>query len=122
MELVHKSLTLALFGISIATLIGRELCFKLAADQTARRGAGATQSMARPAFWLGVLVGATAFAAWIAVLQRAPLAIAYPIVAATYAGVPIASALLFRERLTRTQMLGTGFVAAGVVCVTIAGM
>jgi drug/metabolite transporter (DMT)-like permease len=119
---LHATLTLALFGLSIATLIGRELFFKLAADQTARRGNAALQSLARPAFWAGIVLGATAIVAWVAVLQRAPLAIAYPIVAATYAGVPIASALLFRERLTRTQLLGTGFVVAGVVCVTIAGM
>jgi len=118
----HGAVTLGLFGLSIATLIGRELLFKLAADQTVRRGDLPSRSFARPAFWAGVLVGATAFAAWVAVLQRAPLAIAYPIVAATYAGVPIASALLFGERLNRTQILGTGFVAAGVVCVTIAGM
>ncbi|HTO56125.1 MAG TPA: EamA family transporter [Myxococcota bacterium] len=118
----QTGLTLALFGVSIATLIGRELFFKLAADQTSQRGAPAAQSFARPAFWAGVLTGATAIVAWVAVLQRAPLATAYPIVAATYAGVPIASALLFRERLTRIQILGTGFVIAGVVCVTIAGM
>jgi drug/metabolite transporter (DMT)-like permease len=122
MRLLDAGLTSALFAISIATLIGRELFFKLAADQTARSGDAAARSFARPAFWAGLGVGAAALVAWIAVLQRAPLAIAYPIVAATYAGVPIASALLFRERLTRTQIVGTGFVAAGVVCVTIAGM
>jgi len=121
-SVLHASVTLGLFALSIATLIGRELFFKLAADQTARRGAAATRFLARPAFWAGLLVGATALVTWVAVLQRAPLAIAYPIVASTYAGVPLASALFFGERLTRAQMLGTGFVAAGVICVTLSGL
>jgi drug/metabolite transporter (DMT)-like permease len=119
---LDSALTLALVGLALGTLVGRELCFKLAADQAARRGGSAGHAFARPAFWLGIVVGATALVTWVAVLQRAPLAIAYPLLASTYAAVPIASALLFGERLSRGQIVGTGFVTAGVVCVMIAGM
>jgi drug/metabolite transporter (DMT)-like permease len=114
--------TSLLLALCIGTNVGRELCFKLAADQTARSGAEATRFLARPAFWAGLLAGATQLVAWVAVLQRAPLTTAYPLLASAYAGVPLASALLFGERLTRGQILGTGFVAAGVTCVAISGM
>jgi drug/metabolite transporter (DMT)-like permease len=116
---LHSALTLALFALAFATLVGRELCFKLAADQTSQRGSAAGASLFRPAFWLGVAVGATAIVAWVGVLQHAPLAIAYPIMASTYAGVPVASALFFRERLSRSQIVGVGFVTAGVACVLL---
>jgi len=116
---LRSTLTLALFALAFATLVGRELCFKLAADQTQRRGGSAGTSVGRPAFWLGIAVGAAAIVTGVLVLQHAPLAIAYPIMASTYAGVPVASALLFRERLTRSQVVGVGLVTAGVACVLL---
>jgi undecaprenyl phosphate-alpha-L-ara4N flippase subunit ArnE len=118
----YTGLTSLLLALCIATNVGRELCFKLAADQTARSGAEATRFFGRVAFWAGLLVGATQLVAWVAVLQRAPLAIAYPLMASAYAGVPIASVLLFGERLTRSQVFGAALVAAGVTCVAVAGM
>jgi len=100
---LRSTLTLALFALAFATLVGRELCFKLAADQTQRRGGSAGTSVGRPAFWLGIAVGAAAIVTWVLVLQ----------------GVPVASALLFRERLTRSQVVGVGLVTAGVACVLL---
>jgi len=116
---LRSAVTLALFALAFATLVGRELCFKVAADQALRRGGAASSSLARPAFWLGLAVGAAAIVTWVLVLQHAPLAVAYPIMASTYAGVPVASALLFRERLTRSQIVGVGLVTAGVACVLL---
>ncbi|HTO71301.1 MAG TPA: EamA family transporter [Myxococcota bacterium] len=122
MKAFDSAFTLGLLALALSTLVGRELFFKLAADQSARRGSSAAGSVARPAFWLGIVTGAAALVTWVLVLQRAPLAIAYPLFASTYAGVPVASALVFGERLSRSQVWGTGFVALGVVCVMIAGM
>jgi undecaprenyl phosphate-alpha-L-ara4N flippase subunit ArnE len=116
---LRSAATLGLFALAFATLVGRELCFKLAADQASRRGGAASASLARPAFWLGIAVGAAAIATWVGVLQRAPLGVAYPIMASTYAGVPVASALLFRERLSRSQVAGVALVTAGVACVLL---
>jgi undecaprenyl phosphate-alpha-L-ara4N flippase subunit ArnE len=59
--------------------------------------------------------------AWVAVLQRAPLTLAFPIMTLTYAAIPMASAFLLNERLGRTQVAGAVLVAAGVICVGVSG-
>jgi hypothetical protein len=45
-------------------------------------------------------------------LEIAPLSVAYPITTLPYAGIPIAGALVFRERLTRGQVAGAVLIAA----------
>ena len=113
---------LALLGFCIVTEIARELSFKRAST-----GAQASTSYVlglakQPLLWLGIAFWAVEVVAWILVLEHAPLSLAYPIMTLTYAGIPLAGALALRERLSRTQMLGAVLVAAGVGCVSLAGL
>jgi undecaprenyl phosphate-alpha-L-ara4N flippase subunit ArnE len=99
----------------------RELSFKAAADQTAN-GENYFQALAgRLVLWLGLTAWAVEVVAWVAVLQRAPLTLAFPIMTLTYATIPLACHWLLKERLSARQAAGAGLVAVGVICVGLAG-
>lgn len=110
--------TLLLLLFCVLTDIARELNFK-AATMTADRGSYVVSLLAQPFLWLGILFWAIELVAWLLVLERARLAIAFPIMALTYAGTPIAAGWVLREHLTRGQKLGAGLVAVGVAIVSL---
>lgn len=56
--------------------------------------------------------------AWIWVLQRAPLTLAYPVVALTFVLVPLGARWLFGEEVGLRYLLGTGLIVAGIVVAT----
>lgn len=115
-------LVLALLGFCILTEIGRELSFKAAANGAELAPRYVIGLALQPLLWAGILFWAVEVVAWVLVLERAPLAIAFPIMTLTYAGVPLAGALVLGEPLTRKQMGGAGLVAAGVICVGLSGL
>ncbi|GAC1347697.1 MAG: hypothetical protein NVSMB18_33520 [Acetobacteraceae bacterium] len=51
---------------------------------------------------------------WALAIERTPLTIAYPFMAVSFALVPLASVLLFREGLSGSQVLGILLIIAGV--------
>jgi drug/metabolite transporter (DMT)-like permease len=59
--------------------------------------------------------------AWVLVLQRSPLSMAFPVMTLSYATVPLAGLVLLRERMTRRQMLGAGLIFSGVLLVAVSG-
>jgi drug/metabolite transporter (DMT)-like permease len=77
--------------------------------------------LVQPFVWIGVSLWTIELVCWILTLQRTPLGVAYPILALTYATIPLASAAFLREQLTRTQIGGAALVAIGVFCVGISG-
>lgn len=119
------STSLGLLAFCIVTEIGRELGFKMASD-----GADGVQGPApyvlalarQPALWLGLVFWAVEVVAWVLVLESTPLALAFPIMTLTYAGIPLAGALVLKERLTKGQIAGTALVALGVACVGLSGL
>jgi undecaprenyl phosphate-alpha-L-ara4N flippase subunit ArnE len=114
---------LALLAFCIVAEVGRELCFKTGAQRAAVREENyATAVLREPIVWIGILAWAVELAAWVMVLQRVPLGIAFPVMALTYAGVPLAGVLLLGERLSRSQVAGAALVAAGVFCVALSGV
>ncbi len=62
--------------------------------------------MARPLLWAGLALWAVELAAWVLTLQRLPLEVAFPLMALSYAAVPLAAHLFLRERLDRRQWAG----------------
>ena len=72
--------------------------------------------------WAGIALWATEMLMWIATLQHLPLGLAYPVMALTFAGVPLAGRLLLRERLEPMQWAGIILVVAGVACVGATGL
>jgi multidrug transporter EmrE-like cation transporter len=114
--------TIGLLAYCIAAEIGRELCFKSAADGAQQATHYAVGLAQRPLLWLGLALWTSEAVALVLALERAPLSVIYPITNLPYAGIPIAGALLFRERLSRSQMAGAALIAVGVVCVGASGL
>ncbi len=112
----------ALLAFCIATEIGRELSFKAASDGAAGQDAYLWSLARQPVLWLGVVFWFVEMVAWILVLERTPLSVAFPFMTLTYAGVPIAGALVLKERLSRSQIAGATLVALGVTCVGMSGL
>lgn len=110
--------TLALLLFCVLTDAGREICFK-SASLRSEPGRYVVSLLTRPFLWLGVLVWAVEAVAWIVALGRAPLAVAFPVMALTYAVTPIAAGLLLRERLTRHQAAGAALVTFGALVVSL---
>lgn len=109
---------LALLAFCIVAEVVRELCFKAGATRAAAGGSGYVRALLRtPLVWAGILAWAVEVVAWVAVLERVPLGIAFPVMTLTYAAVPVAGIVCLRERLARGQLVGAALVAAGVVCV-----
>ena len=114
-------LTLWTYGLllfCVLTDIARELNFK-AATLSADRRTYVVSLLTHPYLWLGIAFWAVEGVAWLLVLESASLAVAFPIMALTYAGTPLAAGLVLGERLTPGQRLGAGLVTAGVLIVSL---
>jgi multidrug transporter EmrE-like cation transporter len=115
-------LTSSLLAFCVVAEIARELCFKAAADRGNCAAHYPTGLAMQPLLWLGLLCWTAEAIGLVIVLETVPLSVAYPITNLPYAGIPIAGALLFRERLTRGQIAGAALIAAGVICVGSSGL
>jgi undecaprenyl phosphate-alpha-L-ara4N flippase subunit ArnE len=114
--------TIGLLIFCVAAEIARELCFKAAANDARSAANYAIAVAQRPLLWLGLAFWIGETIALVLALETVPLSVAYPITTLPYAGIPIAGALLFRERLTSRQMAGAALIAVGVLCVGGSGL
>src|SRR5579871_3915877 len=97
-------------------------CWPVSAmTQNASRASAIFSPLRQPLIWAGIALWAGEVIAWILVLQRTPLSIAYPVMTLVYVGVPFGGVLLLGERISQRQVLGAGFVALGVLCVALSG-
>ncbi|WP_394762642.1 EamA family transporter [Phenylobacterium sp.] len=113
------ALGLLAFCISAETV--QQVSFKMAANAARVAGGSALRLARHPLVWLGAAIWAVESIAWVQVLQRAPLSLAFPIMTLSYAAVPVAGVLLLGERMSRRQVLGASLIFLGVACVGIAG-
>lgn len=100
----------------------QQLSFKLGAARAGEAEGFATSALLQPLIWLGAAIWVVESIAWVLVLQKAPLSLAYPVMTLTYAAVPLAGLLLLKERMSRKQMAGALLIFAGVVCVGASGL
>ncbi|CAN5311802.1 hypothetical protein BH10PSE2_BH10PSE2_20290 [soil metagenome] len=107
----------ALIGLCIAAEIAHELSFKCAANQAGDRPNYAAALAREPWLWAGIGFWVAQTTIWIVVLQSVPLVVAFPLMTLSYAGVPAASALFLRERMSFEQAVGAVLILAGVLCV-----
>lgn len=110
--------TLILMLFCVITDVGRELNFK-AATLRADRDRYVVSLLTHPFLWMGLVLWAVELIAWLLVLERAPLAVAFPVMALTYAGTPLAAGFLLRESLSRGQRTGALLVTVGVLVVSL---
>ena len=117
--------TLALLAFCLMTEIARELCFKRAVDTDEKKEShsGLLRMVATtPLLWLGIAFWVAEMTAWILVLERLPLNIAFPEMSLVYSGVPIASHFLLKESVTARHWLGAGVITLGVALVGLTGV
>jgi drug/metabolite transporter (DMT)-like permease len=110
--------SLALLLFCVLAEIGRELNFK-AASLSADRRRYAASLLSQPLLWFGLALWTAETAAWIGVLAHTRLAVAYPIITLSYAGVPLAASLMLGEPVSRRQKIGAALVTAGVLCIAL---
>ena len=111
-----------LLAFCVTAEIVRELCFKAAANDAHDAPNYALALALRPILWLGLAFWVSEAICLVLVLEKVPLSVAYPITNLPYAGIPLAGALLFRERLTRAQTAGAALITVGVVLVGASGL
>lgn len=114
---------LLLLGCIVAE-VARELCFKTASGPLNRAMTSRDwqAAVANRLLWAGLSIWAVETLAWLAVLQKIPLGIAYPVTAASYAVAPLMGWLLLKERLAPSQIAGVLLVTGGALCVGLSGI
>lgn len=114
-----------LFGLSLACDVGGQLCFKHGVDGIADDTVGGGRWLAAygvavlraPWLWAGIAVYALELVVWLAILERAPLSLAFPIASLNYCGVTVASRFLLNERVGKRRWAGAALITLGVVIV-----
>lgn len=114
--------SISLVGFCIVAEVARELAFKRATDRAGDSKNVALALAREPLIWIGILLWLVETIAWLVVLQHVPLSIAFPAMMLVYASIPAAGALFLGERLSRTQLIGVGFVVVGVGCVSLSDL
>lgn len=109
---------LVLIGFCILTELGREVCFKFAAE----RSSNALRSLLLPVTWIGVVFWAVELFCWMLVLESVPLSIAFPVMALSYAAMALAGAFFFSEKINLRHAFGVLLITAGVICVGMTGI
>lgn len=113
---------LGLLAFCVPAEAGRELCYKRAVDAAGQAGGLWPHLLVRPLLWAGLGLWAVELAAWVMVLQRLPLEVAFPLMALSYAAIPLAAHLVLGERLDRRQWAGVALITLGSVLVGVAGV
>ncbi|MBJ6134523.1 EamA family transporter [Ochrobactrum sp. Q0168] len=109
---------LALVAFCILTEMGREVCFKFAAD----RAPDILRTLLLPVTWLGVAFWVVDLFCWMQVLERVPLSIAFPLTALSYAAMVFAGAIFFSEKVNQRHAFGVFLITLGVACVGLTGL
>ncbi len=120
------SSSLPLIFVSIACGVCGQLALKVGMTQLGRIGGEAlaqpTQVALRVATNPLVLAGLGMYAisamVWLTVLSRVPLSFAYPIVALSYAIVPVLAWLLLGETVPAARWLGIATICLGVFLIS----
>jgi len=112
--------SLGLLGFCVLAEIARELNFK-AASLRASPDRYVLSLASQPLLWCGIVIWVLEVGVWLLVLEHASLAVAFPITTLTYAGTPLAAALVLKEPFSRRQKIGAALVSLGVFCIAISG-
>jgi undecaprenyl phosphate-alpha-L-ara4N flippase subunit ArnE len=112
---------LGLLAFCIAAETIQQVSFKSASNIHGRSQRSGPAIARQPLVWLGAAIWVVESIAWVRVLQRTPLSLAFPVMTLSYAIVPLAGVLLLQERMTPRQILGASLIFLGVVCVGMSG-
>ena len=98
--------------LSVALNAAGQVLFKAA--RSAQPDASLFTLFLHPETWAGFIIYGLSAVCWLWVLARAPLSLAYPILALTFPIVVGLSALIFAESISPMRWLGVGVIVIGV--------
>lgn len=107
---------LVLILFCVLTEAGREVCFKFASAKSQGN------PYLHPWTLIGIVFWGVELVAWIYVLARVPLSIAFPLMASSYAVISVFGAFLFKEKVGLRHSIGVALVSGGVICVGVSGL
>ncbi|WP_413988550.1 EamA family transporter [Labrys okinawensis] len=110
---------LVLAGTICCDVIG-QLCFKVGLDDPSISIQARPiwlRVIGSPLIWLGLATYAVEIAAWLFVLSRLPLSVAFPLAGLSYCGIALASRFILRESISRRRWIGTILIALGAAVV-----
>jgi multidrug transporter EmrE-like cation transporter len=117
-----SNVVLVLFAVALAA-VGQVMLKHGMQVATSRAAAtrGSLVISAATSAWvlLGLVVFAVSAVAWLAVLSRVPLSLAYPFNALGYLGILTASILVLHERASLLTWAGSVLVVTGLVIVVL---
>jgi multidrug transporter EmrE-like cation transporter len=121
-RLTPTSIALLLFAVLLAA--GGQLLLKHGMQVATARAHASGDSLALTAATSPVVLGglsifAISAVAWLAVLSRVPLSVAYPFNALSYLIILTASAFLLHERVTVLTWAGSLLVVSGLIIVVL---
>jgi len=110
---------LVLAGTVCCDVVG-QLCFKVGLDgaPSSIQALPIWQRVVRsPLIWLGLATYAMEIGAWLYVLSRLPLSVAFPLAGLSYCGIALASRFILHESISRRRWIGTLLIAVGAAIV-----
>jgi undecaprenyl phosphate-alpha-L-ara4N flippase subunit ArnE len=113
---VNGPALLVLAGTILCDIIG-QLCFKAGLDGGDAACLIRRKVATTPLIWVGVATYAVEIGAWLYVLSRMPLSLAFPLASLSYCGIALASRFILKEPVSRRRWLGTALIALGVAMV-----
>ena len=107
--------TLSLLAFTLLLAAGQLLFKKVGLELRAESTGGAWRLLFSPMLYAALFLYGVATVLWIWILSRVPLSRAYPYVALGVVIVPLASLLVFGERVRPAFWFGTGLIVAGII-------
>ena len=113
--------SLACVAVAAVCVTAAELLFKRGADATANLPAAQSllgvSVLASGWTWLGIIAYIASFLAWLYVLKRMPLHLAFSLMSVSQVLVPLSAWWLLGERLSLHRWAGIGLVLAGIMVI-----
>lgn len=107
--------TLSLLAFTFLLTAGQLLFKKVGLELRGEAGGGVWRLLLSPALYASLALYGIATLLWIWILSRVPLSRAYPYVALGVVLVPLASILIFGERVRPIFWLGAGLIIVGII-------
>ncbi|MBI3454060.1 MAG: transporter [Rhodospirillales bacterium] len=116
-----------LLAVSVISDVIGHICFKRGVDRLpSATGEFHFWTFTRHAFvslwlWAGVAIAMLELAVWVAILARAPLSLAFPLVSLNYCGVVLAGRFVLNEDVPAYRWAGAVLITIGVIIVGATG-
>ncbi|AMB84865.1 4-amino-4-deoxy-L-arabinose-phospho-UDP flippase [Pseudomonas agarici] len=105
---------LLVLGACLLTCLG-QVAQKLAVESWRENAIGLLGKLRSPWLWLALACLALGLLAWLLVLQRLEVAIAYPMLSLNFVLITLVAHYLFKEPIDRHHWFGVTLIIAGVV-------